>query len=596
MYCKHFGIDSKPFSITPDPRFLFLSDRHREALAHLVYGVGESGGFVQLTGEVGTGKTTLCRALLEQLPDTVDVALILNPKLTGIELVAAICDELKVDYPRETQSLKVLIDRLNQHLLQSHAAGRRTVAVIDEAQNLSTDVLEQVRLLTNLETAQAKLLQIILIGQPELQTLLAREELRQLAQRITARYHLGELDRAETRNYVVHRLRVAGGHTDLFATDAVDEVYRLSGGVPRLINVICDRALLGAYVEDCRRVDRRIVRRAADEVLPEVYAEGGREAARWPWVAVAAVAVLAAAAAGTYKYLTPPSASDITTLSMTEPQAPVVDAADAAAAEASAPMPTQAVPASAAAAATALDDAAGPAQAIAPFEADAVPTDASAVPGPTAPTLTDRLLAAGDGGDELRAWSGLYKLWGAELYLEDKLQPCAQALREGLRCVERSGNWTQLRKFDRPAILHLIAPDGRRVPLLLRSLDAEDTATVELAGEELRLPLAELDAYWQGAFTLLWRPPVGSEALRVGSRSEDVRWLRERLDRVQPDMAATANVPVPELFDGALAERVRQFQSRHALDADGVVGAATLLHLDSADSSSGGPRLSAAAG
>lgn len=594
MYCKHFGIDSKPFSITPDPRFLFLSDRHREALAHLVYGVGESGGFVQLTGEVGTGKTTLCRALLEQLPDTVDVALILNPKLTGIELVAAICDELKVDYPRETQSLKVLIDRLNQHLLQSHAAGRRTVAVIDEAQNLSTDVLEQVRLLTNLETAQAKLLQIILIGQPELQTLLAREELRQLAQRITARYHLGELDRAETRNYVIHRLRVAGGHADLFATEAVDEVYRLSGGVPRLINVICDRALLGAYVEDCRRVDRRIVRRAADEVLPEVHAEG-RGAARWPWAAAAAVTLLLAAAAGAYKFLTPPSASDINTLSMIEPEAPDVAAADAAAAEASAPAQAQAAPETADAAATALDATARPALAAASAGADAGLTDASAVPEPAAPTLTDRLLAAGDGGEELRAWTGLYKLWGAELYLDDKLQPCAQALREGLRCVERSGNWTQLRKFDRPAILHLIAPDGRRVPLLLRGLDAEDMATVELAGEELRLPLAELDAYWQGAFTLLWRPPMGSEALRVGSRSEDVRWLRERLDRVQPDTAATATVPVPDLFDGALAERVRQFQSRHALDADGVVGAATLLHLDSADSGSGGPRLSAAA-
>ena len=156
MYCKHFGFDSKPFTITPDPRFLFLSERHREALAHLLYGVGEGGGFVELTGEVGTGKTTLCRALLEQLPESVDVALILNPKLSGLELVAAVCDELKIDYPRDTQSLKVLVDHLNHHLLQSHAAGRRTILIIDEAQNLSVEVLEQIRLLTNLETTQAK--------------------------------------------------------------------------------------------------------------------------------------------------------------------------------------------------------------------------------------------------------------------------------------------------------------------------------------------------------------------------------------------------------------------------------------------------------
>lgn len=590
MYCKHFGIDSKPFTITPDPRFLFLSGRHREALAHLVYGVGEGGGFVQLTGEVGTGKTTLCRALLEQLPETVDVALILNPKLTGLELVAAVCDELKVEYPRDTQSLKVLIDQLNHHLLRSHAASRRTVVVIDEAQNLSTDVLEQVRLLTNLETAQAKLLQIILIGQPELQALLARDELRQLAQRITARYHLGELDQEDTRTYIAHRLRVAGGHADLFMPDAVDEVYRLSGGVPRLINVICDRALLGAYVEDRRRVDRRIVRRAAAEVLPGVSDGARQRGPAWPWVAgIAALAVAAGAMWFMRSGLPVVTAADPVVLEQPAPAAtpePVVT-------------PDEPLPETPAAGTTGPDGNAMEDAAAAPADTGLDDPSASAAPlqtGPALPALGERLAAAVDAGEELRVWSGLFRLWGAELYLDDNLQPCDQALREGLRCLIRSGNWTQLRSFDRPAILQMIAPDGQRVPLLLRGLDANGTtAMIELGGEVSRLPIAELDAHWHGQFMLLWRQPVGSEALRRGMRGADVLWLRDLLDRLQPEEAA-APVAAPDLFDAALAARVQRFQSQHALEPDGVVGVMTLMHLNSADNKSGGPRLSASAG
>jgi len=261
MYLKFYGLDSKPFSIAPDPRFLYLSERHREALAHLLFGLGEGGGFVQLTGEVGTGKTTLSRAVLEQVPPHVDVAMILNPRINEHELIATLCDELGVAYPANTTSIKALTDALTRHLLRSHAEGRRTVLLIDEAQNLSREVLEQVRLLTNLETADEKLLQIILIGQPELKGLLAREDLRQLAQRITARYHLEPLTRDETRAYIQHRLRVCGGPIDLFTPAAMDEVRRLSDGVPRLINILCDRALLGGYVEDRRHIDRRIVRR-----------------------------------------------------------------------------------------------------------------------------------------------------------------------------------------------------------------------------------------------------------------------------------------------------------------------------------------------
>ena len=198
MYLEYFNLTERPFSITPDPRFLYMSARHREALAHLLYGLGDGGGFVQLTGEVGTGKTTICRCLLEQIPDNVDLALVLNPKVTAIELIATVCDELGVSYDEKDVSVKSLTDVLNRYLLDAYARGRHTVLIIDEAQNLSADVLEQVRLLTNLETSTQKLLQIILIGQPELRTLLAREDMRQLAQRVTARYHLEPISREET--------------------------------------------------------------------------------------------------------------------------------------------------------------------------------------------------------------------------------------------------------------------------------------------------------------------------------------------------------------------------------------------------------------
>ena len=270
MYVSHFGLTEPPFSISPDPRYLYMSERHREGLAHLLYGIQQPGGFVQLTGEVGTGKTTLCRCLLAQLPPEVDVAIVLNPRLTVIELLATVCDELGVSYPPETTSVKILVDRLYLHLLEAHGRGRRTVLIIDEAQNLSADVLEQIRLLTNLETTTEKLLQIILIGQPELVRLLERRRLRQLAQRVTARYHLLPLSRPETCGYIRHRVRVAGGSDTLFTPTAMRRVYRLSRGVPRLVNVICDRALLGAFAHEKDRVTAATVRRAGREVLGRV--------------------------------------------------------------------------------------------------------------------------------------------------------------------------------------------------------------------------------------------------------------------------------------------------------------------------------------
>ncbi len=268
MYQSFFGLAEAPFSIAPAPRYLYMSQRHQEALAHLLYGVNGDGGFVLLTGEVGAGKTTVCRCLLEQIPAACDVAYIFNPKLTVEELLATICSEFGIACPSGNSSIKRFVDCINAHLLDGYARGRQAVLIIDEAQNLAPEVLEQMRLLTNLETNERKLLQIILIGQPELATMLDRPELKQLAQRIVARYHLGPLTRAETAAYIQHRLAVAGTQRPLFPAGLMRRLHRVSGGVPRLINVLCDRALLGAYVQGKERVDRKTLAQAEHEVLP----------------------------------------------------------------------------------------------------------------------------------------------------------------------------------------------------------------------------------------------------------------------------------------------------------------------------------------
>ena len=266
MYSEFFGLNEKPFSITPDPRYLYMTNRHSDALAHLIYGIRESGGFIQLTGEVGTGKTTLIRSLLEQMPEAAKLAVILNPNLSALEFLAVICEELGIELAKK-DSRSDLISALNRYLLQAHADGIRVVLIVDEAQTLDAELLEQVRLLTNLETTKQKLLQIILIGQPELRKLLARADMRQIAQRITGRFHLEPLSRAETQAYVQHRMRVAGAQHEVFRPAAVRELFRRSGGIPRLINVIADRALLAGYTLDSPRISGRLVARAAAEVF-----------------------------------------------------------------------------------------------------------------------------------------------------------------------------------------------------------------------------------------------------------------------------------------------------------------------------------------
>ena len=274
MYKEYFGLKESPFSISPDPQFLYMSARHREALAHLIYGMKSTSGFVLLTGEVGTGKTTVCRCLLGQIPDNSEIAFILNPKLSVVELLATICDEFEITYPQDNDSVKVFIDLINAYLLEAHSQDKHAVLIIDEAQNLDIAVLEQIRLLTNLETDKRKLLQVIMLGQPELNDILALPELRQLAQRVTARYHLEPLSNNEIDGYLRHRLAVAGVERPIFPPNTINKLFNLTGGVPRLINLLCDRALLGAFVKGENIVSPQLLTTAAGEVFGKGFRAG----------------------------------------------------------------------------------------------------------------------------------------------------------------------------------------------------------------------------------------------------------------------------------------------------------------------------------
>jgi general secretion pathway protein A len=558
MYLEHFNLTERPFSITPDPRFLYMSARHREALAHLLYGLGDGGGFVQLTGEVGTGKTTICRCLLEQIPENVDLAVVLNPKVTSIELIATVCDELGVSYDAENVSVKLLTDVLNRYLLDAYARGRHTVLIIDEAQNLSTDVLEQVRLLTNLETATQKLLQIILIGQPELRTLLARDDMRQLAQRVTARYHLEPISRDETSAYIKHRLQICGSSQTVFNKRAVDKIQQLSGGIPRLINVLSDRSMLGAYVEGKTQVDVKVVKKAASEVLA-VDSDENIHRSRLPLLLGALSLLLVIVVAAWYQPWKRPDGETVTAAAVTDR-----------------PTSTSATDSSTAVVA-AMEQQRPVEEAAAAVEEEA-----------EQPSLAD-LLAAADSSYERSAWTELFALWSVVLPESTNPDYCDFAKQYGLLCLDEEGNWNTLRQFDRPAILTLVADNGIRVPVVLLHLD--DSVAEVLIGDELyRLPTEQIERSWYGDFTLLLQtPPGGRLYLRVGDRDPVVSWIRSQLE-----IALGVVIPAqdPLMFDYALQREVLTFQRDHGLVADGVVGKHTMIHLNTASGREGVPLLS----
>ena len=529
MYAAHFGLTERPFSLAPDPRYLFLSDGHREALAHLVYGL-QGGGFVQLTGEVGTGKTTVCRTLLDQLPPEVDVAMIFTPRLTAVELLAAICTELRVETPPGTTSVKLLVDALSRKLLDTHAKGRRTVVIIDEAQNLSMEVLEELRLLTNIETTTEKLLQVILIGQPELVDVMQRPELRQLGQRVTARYHLRPFAFSATKAYVRHRLEVAGQRDSMFTRAAVWTAHRRSGGVPRLINNICDRALLGAYARGKRRVTAAIVRRAATEVL-------GPGAGRYLAEAAVAASIVVAVLAGA-TLLRPNAIEYVTDWWARRIMPRAVAMAPSSAALTPVTAPPAAVPA--------------------------------AVMPKAAPTLASLLDARTRDRDT--AFARLFAVWGEDYAGRREESGCEFARRAGLRCLAKTGTWKVLRRLDLPAMLTLTTATGERHYATMTALD-DDAATLDVGGETLTVPLGEIEPFWDGAFLALWRTPnLTSADLRPGMTSQDIAWLRQQL-------ATGASAERATLYDDELKRRVVAFQRANGLTPDGIVGDETLVRL-----------------
>jgi len=517
-YLACFGLSAAPFSIAVDPHYLYLSSQHREALAHLLYGVDGSNGFVLLTGEVGTGKTTVNRCLLAQLPESTDLALILNPGMAVEDLLATVCDELGIEYTAAQPTLKQLSDALYRFLLDNHRRGRRTVILIDEAQHLSYAALEQLRLLTNLETSTEKLLQIVLIGQPELESMLARPELRQFNQRVVARFRLGRLSPQETPAYIAHRLRVAGlaASAELFTPQALRAVYRYSGGIPRVINVICDRALLGAFGQHCSRIDAGLVAEAAAEVTGQAPKAWTRWRSVWP-VAIFASALLVGV----------------------------------------------------------VLVAVFPRDSVDPVRAGAaVLIETSAAPGVPAVIADDR-------PPEWRfdnELAGLRALWRwAAPEVPTPMQPCRTVVTPRIECISgQARSWEELRELGRPALVELIGEDRRSNFAVVTGFAGSMVELWAPAGPRLQA-IAELGREWTGLYQVVWRPPEGFERpLMPGDRGPAVA----ALGVLFAELDGEAEPLTHGEFNAALRQRVRLFQRQQGLVDDGIAGQQTLLRLN----------------
>jgi general secretion pathway protein A len=523
MYAPSFGLAREPFSIAPDPRFLFMSERHREALAHLLFGLQGGGGFVLLTGEIGAGKTTVCRCFLEQLPAHCNVAYIFNPRLTVTELLRAVAEEFRIGElpPSASATVKDYVDALNAFLLREHAAGRNNVLIIDEAQDLTPELLEQLRLLTNLETAERKLLQIVLIGQPELRTMLQAPALAALAQRVIARYHLQALSAAETAAYVRHRLEVAGAQGPLpFDAGALKRLHALARGVPRRINLLADRALLGAWSQRRDRVDRRTVEHAAREVFDDAAPASSTRARRLALAGGAGLLTAAGLWAAVQHW--PADRRDPAGRAT-----PVRAAATSAASVASSPS----------------------APVVASVAAASVPASA---PAPVPTIGLDALWPRLDANDTA-AWRALAAQWDGAAAADD---PCSA---DGpLRC-HRSAALTlaQIRLLDRPGLLTLVDPAGRPRTALLVGL-RDRAALLRLGADTVAVPIDALAARWRGDFATVWRRAAGTDAAAVSLQ----------LGGSDGDDAA------------AQRARIAAFQRAQGLTADGRAGPLTLMQLN----------------
>lgn len=543
MYEEYFGLKKKPFSIVPDPGYFYMSSGHREALAHLLYGINSDGGFVLLTGEVGAGKTTVARRLLQLMPEEAEVAFILNPKLTPEELLATICNELGIAYPEGTTSIKVLVARISDYLLRIHQEGRRAIVIIEEAQNLNLEALEQIRLLTNLETHSQKLLQVIMLGQPEFREMLSRPQLRQLSQRISARYHLGPLTREEVPLYVGYRLAVAGlVRGQPFSPPVLKRLFGLTRGIPRLINAICDRALLGAYVRGKEVVDIKILKGAAREVRGE---ERGRPQRSLIYRAAAASLLLLLCLVAVAFYYG--AGSKPWPLAVAGPRA-------------HAPDPTEAV------------KAAERAALVRPAEPGA---KAQAMPREKA-TL-DRPRDLSGGSSRQMAYQALFQAWHIIYDPADQQTACDQARVQGLRCLTGRGTIAALREMNRPAVLRLVDEKGGEYYATLTALEGE-TAAFAIGKETRTVDTGEIAERWSGSYLAFWRPPPGynTGSLKPGSRGPAVAWLERQLALAQGRPAPSGEGGV---YDLRIMRQVKQFQTAVGVPPDGIAGLATIMRL-----------------
>ena len=552
MYKAFYGLNDNPFSIAPNPHYMFLSDRHREALAHLTYGLGETGGFVLLTGEVGTGKTTVSRCLLQQIPENTDTAFILNPSLTELELLATLCDELEIKYG-ENPTLKQLTDLISTYLLTNHKNARNTVLIIDEAQHLRSEVLEQLRLLTNLETNTKKLLQVILIGQPELQQLLKRQDLRQLAQRITARYHLLPLNKDEIGLYVLHRLQVAGRHEPLFTRKAIAALHKHSGGIPRLTNLLCERALMAGYGQAKVPIYHKMVNQAAVEVLGDIDAPSDK---RWPFVAATALVL----AFGLSFYLFNRSAND--------------DSLNSNTALASNQTQQSVNP---------------PALATIPSATNQSIT-ASTSQLQTSPPVVNaqqQILrqAMLQSSSIDNAFAGLFGLWNKQPIIG--LSACQAAQQQDLACYQQQGNWYSIMRLNYPAVVYLQDAQANVFYGVIVERQVEQIL-LQLGEQQFWVNKDWFDRHFSGTFEILWQPD-GVLPREIGQSSSlaQVQWLENSLALVNKRRARLLTQ-----FDGELEQQLMQFQRQHGLKPDGIAGNQTLVQLNLYLSQQG-PRLSA---
>ena len=536
MYKAFYGLNDNPFSIAPNPHYMFLSDRHREALVHLTYGLGETGGFVLLTGEVGTGKTTVSRCLLQQLPENTDTAFILNPSLTEQELLATLCDELGITYG-ENPSIKQLTDLLSQYLLNSHKNGRNTVLIIDEAQHLRSEVLEQLRLLTNLETDTKKLLQVILIGQPELQQLLKRQDLRQLAQRITARYHLLPLNADELALYVQHRLQVGGRHEPLFTAKSIRRLHHYSGGIPRLTNLLCERALMAGYGQSKVPIDHKMIDQAAMEVLGESLPNNDKR-----WYGAIAVAALFTFSAAFYMF----NQSD-------EPKSSAAELPN----NQPTNQPIQTLPAAT------------------QVETDSQPFDTSAQVSSSVMNVNQRVMqnAMAQSQNIDVAFAALFGLW--QLQPISELTPCQAAQQQGLTCYQQQGNWNSIMRLNYPAVVYL--QDAKINPFY--------GVIVERQYEQILLQLGEqqfwvgkdwFDRHFSGTFEILWQSEqIMPREIGQSAPLAQVQWLENSLAMIDQRPARLVSQ-----FDRQLEQHLMSFQRLHGLKADGIAGSQTLVQIN----------------